>query len=108
MFGAIAPAYDRLNHLLSGSLDRRWRARTAREALAGLEPCRRILDLATGTGDLAADLARAALPREPRILGADFTRPMLRRAALKFGSSSFDWCEADGLRLPFSDACFDA
>ncbi len=105
MFGAITPAYDRLNRLLSGTLDRRWRRLAARAALAGLESPRRLLDVATGTGDLAAELARQA---DCAIVGADFTRPMLDRAAGKFGRRGFDWIEADALALPFADAVFDA
>jgi demethylmenaquinone methyltransferase/2-methoxy-6-polyprenyl-1,4-benzoquinol methylase len=118
MFAAIAPAYDRLNHLFSGQLDRRWRRLAARAALAGLRPGLgggwRLLDVATGTGDLARALARAA-EREtgpaappPTVLAADFTRPMLRRAQTKYGRAGFRWIEADGLRLPLPDACVDA
>ena len=58
MFARITPTYDRLNHLLSGALDYRWRAIAAREMTRGLEPCRRVLDVATGTGDLARALAK--------------------------------------------------
>lgn len=106
MFAAITPAYDRLNRLFSGRLDTRWRRLAARAATEGLAPCARILDLATGTGDLAADLAQAA--PGARVFGADFTRPMLDRAAAKFGHAQFDWIEADALALPFPDRFFDA
>lgn len=110
MFGAITPTYDRLNFLFSGSLDRRWRRLAALEAVRGLRPCRRVLDLATGTGDLARALHIAAdgeNPGEaPRIAGADFTRPMLREAARKYGSG-IDWIEADGLHLPLRDSEWD-
>jgi demethylmenaquinone methyltransferase/2-methoxy-6-polyprenyl-1,4-benzoquinol methylase len=124
MFAAIAPTYDRLNHLLSGRLDRRWRALAARAAVEGLRPCRRLLDVATGTGDLARALERAAR-REwrnaggssvngnaamtpPIIYGADFTRPMLVRAGSKYGWNGFRWIEADGMRLPLPDGAVDA
>jgi demethylmenaquinone methyltransferase/2-methoxy-6-polyprenyl-1,4-benzoquinol methylase len=111
MFGAITPTYDRLNLLFSGTLDRRWRRLAAREAIHGLNPCARLLDVATGTGDLAWELARTAEKlapgRQPRIAGADFTRPMLREAARKYGQA-FQWIEADGLRLPLGVGEWDA
>jgi demethylmenaquinone methyltransferase/2-methoxy-6-polyprenyl-1,4-benzoquinol methylase len=111
MFGAITPTYDRLNFLFSGSLDRHWRRLAAREATHGLEPCERLLDLATGTGDLARALADAAQAgrdgKGPRIAGADFTRPMLRKAVRKYGRD-FQWIEADGLHLPLRDGEWDA
>lgn len=105
MFAEIAPSYDRLNRLFSGALDTRWRASLAGELTRGLEPCRRLLDVATGTGDVARALERKA-PRAG-IVGADFTRPMLERAREKFGVRAFDWIEADGLLLPFASGCFD-
>ncbi len=110
MFSAITPSYDRLNRLLSGSLDRRWRALAARRTLEGLAPCQRLLDVATGTGDLARALQieAARLGHRPRIAGADFTRPMLARAAAKFPDPAFRWAEADAERLPFPAAAFDA
>lgn len=109
MFGAITPTYDRLNFLFSGSLDRRWRRRAALEATRGLVPCRRILDLATGTGDLAFALSRAvrAASAPAEIAGADFTRPMLREALRKFGPA-FRWIEADAVALPLRSGEWDA
>jgi demethylmenaquinone methyltransferase/2-methoxy-6-polyprenyl-1,4-benzoquinol methylase len=112
MFTAITPAYDRLNRLFSGWLDQRWRRLAARAALEGLTPCRRALDVATGTGDLAEALDRAARRLHPgagtRVTGADFTRSMVRRAGVKFGHRAMGWIEADGLRLPLCAASFDA
>lgn len=111
MFGAITPSYDRLNFLFSGSLDRRWRRRAAHEALAGLAPCDRILDVATGTGDLAAELAHVAQRLAPGggriVAGVDFTRPMLREADRKYGRR-IRWIEADGLSLPLESGAWDA
>lgn len=112
MFGAITPAYDRLNHLLSGSLDKRWRRRAARETLAGLTPCGRLLDVATGTGDLAWTLRQTAAGMKGteavEVTGADFTFPMLQRASEKYPQGGMSWAEADGLNLPFADNAFDA
>src|SRR6478672_5326437 len=74
MFGHIAPSYDLLNHLLSLNIDHYWRWRTTRlVAPVGEEP---ILDLCTGTGDLAFAYDRAARRRVP-IVGADFCHEML-------------------------------
>src|SRR5438445_13542490 len=74
MFGAIAPTYDLLNHLLSLNIDRYWRRRTTRlVAPQGDGP---ILDLCTGTGDLALAYDRAA-HGQVSILGADFCHEML-------------------------------
>ncbi|HXR97872.1 MAG TPA: bifunctional demethylmenaquinone methyltransferase/2-methoxy-6-polyprenyl-1,4-benzoquinol methylase UbiE [Terriglobales bacterium] len=102
MFDEIAPTYDRANHLLSLSIDRTWRWRTAR-AVSQRQP-RRVLDLCCGTGDLSLALARA-LPRAT-IIGADFSHAMLRRAQAKAPGEAF--AQADALRLPFADASFDA
>lgn len=107
MFAGIAPTYDLLNRLLSGSVDRGWRRAAARELLAAPTPERPLLlDLATGTGDLARELIRRA--PGARVAGADFTGGMLRLARKKFGDAPHFWVEADGLRLPFADASFDA
>ncbi len=82
MFTQIAPRYDLLNHLLSLHLDRIWRARTARRLQSILgRPEALVLDLCSGTGDLAFALARAG---SARIVGADFAHAMLIRARKKF------------------------
>jgi len=115
MFTQIAPRYDLLNHLLSGQLDRLWRARTARILRPILQqPGAIVLDLCCGTGDLSFALARAG---NARIIGADFAHTMLARAKQKrealsshqtgSASSCTQFLEADGLRLPFADASFD-
>src|SRR5438477_10575870 len=73
MFGEIAPRYDLLNHLLSLNVDRYWRRRTTR--LVPPQGDAPILDLCTGTGDLALTYDKAACGRVP-IVGADFCHPM--------------------------------
>jgi demethylmenaquinone methyltransferase/2-methoxy-6-polyprenyl-1,4-benzoquinol methylase len=107
MFGAIAPSYDLLNHLLSLNIDRYWRGRTTR-----LVPPRGeapILDLCTGTGDLALAYDRAASGRVP-ICGADFCHEMLLRAGQKTqkrrASDRIRYLEADAQQLPFADDSF--
>lgn len=80
MFDAIAPRYDLLNHLLSAGIDRRWRRRAIRAlSLSGRE---RLLDLCTGTADLAM-AARTADPAAARVVGVDFAGAMLARGRLK-------------------------
>lgn len=101
MFSSIASRYDLANHLLSGGLDFFWRKRAARIVRAW-RPAR-ILDLATGSGDLALTI-RAACPGA-FLVGADFCHPMLRVAQRK-GLQRL--VTADGLHLPFADASFDA
>ena len=101
LFTAIAGRYDLANHLLSGGLDFYWRRRAA-AIVRGWNPAR-ILDLATGSGDLALTL-RAMCPRS-LIVGADFCHPMLLEAARK-GASNL--VVADGMRLPFPDGGYDA
>jgi demethylmenaquinone methyltransferase/2-methoxy-6-polyprenyl-1,4-benzoquinol methylase len=104
MFDRIAPRYDLLNHLLSLGTDHGWR----RRAVAAVAPARgeRVLDLCCGTGDLALALARAGA----RVTGADFSAPMLARAARKANRAGREvsLCAADALALPFRDASFDA
>lgn len=101
MFGAIAPTYDLLNHLLSLNVDRLWRHRAV-EALHP-RPGEVVVDLCTGTGDLALALGR----RGARVLGVDFSRPMLERARRKGGGRPFRWVLGDALRLPLRDRCAD-
>jgi demethylmenaquinone methyltransferase/2-methoxy-6-polyprenyl-1,4-benzoquinol methylase len=108
MFGHIAPSYDFLNHLLSLNVDRYWRWRTTRlvPPVVGSVP---VLDLCTGTGDLALAYDRAARGAVP-IVGADFCHPMLERAVGKTAraraSERIRFVEADAQHLPFPDDSF--
>ena len=117
MFSKIAPRYDFLNHLLSFSLDRVWRWRTAKSFRHILQrPNARVLDVCCGTGDLtfALDSARASLlansgtQRLP-IFGSDFVQAMLDRAREKAQRHArvATFAAADALRLPFANASFD-
>ena len=74
MFDAIAPRYDFLNHLLSAGIDRHWRRLAIRSI--GLTGRERVLDLCTGTADLAL-AARQARPGAARVVGVDFAGAML-------------------------------
>ena len=105
MFDAIAPRYDLLNRVLSARVDVAWRRHAVR-ALA-LRPGDRILDLATGTGDLLLEELRGGASRS---VGADLSFGMLRLARPKFeaaGKPEARVCQGDAERLPFSDAAFD-
>ena len=101
MFTRIAKRYNLMNRLMTGFQDVRWRRLVIR--LAGLKPGASLLDLGTGTGDLA----REALRQQPaaRVTAADFTLEMMR-VGQRVGP--LDFSAADALRIPFADASFDA
>lgn len=106
MFNGIARRYDLLNHLLSGGVDIYWRRR-ALDAVEVARP-RRVLDLATGTGDLAL----AALRLDPgRVVGVDVALNMVRlgvvKAARSPGRERLRLMGGDAERLPFGDGSFD-
>ena len=100
MFGQVARRYDLANHVLSGGLDFWWRHRAA-EIVRQWQP-RRVLDLATGSGDLALTIARK-LP-EAEITATDFSPEML---AVARGKGLANTVLADALKLPFVEASFD-
>jgi demethylmenaquinone methyltransferase / 2-methoxy-6-polyprenyl-1,4-benzoquinol methylase len=109
MFDAIAGRYDFLNHLLSAGIDRRWRARAIRSLeLTGRE---RVLDLCTGTGDLAIAAVRAQ-PPAARVVGVDFSGAMLRVGETKLRKARLDariaMVRGDAARIPLADASVDA
>ena len=106
MFAEIAPRYDLVNRLLSGGIDVLWRRTTVRRAPP--PPSGAILDVCTGTGDLALAYARAAGPGV-RIVASDFCRPMLDRGVEKSRRQGLpiEWVEADAMDLPFPAASFD-
>lgn len=107
MFASIAPRYDLANRLLSMGLDQRWRAALV-EALPVLQPGHRLLDLCTGTGDVAMAL-RDAAPEGVAVLGSDFCEPMVALAPEKSGAKSAPaYLVADALNLPFPDGSFRA
>jgi demethylmenaquinone methyltransferase/2-methoxy-6-polyprenyl-1,4-benzoquinol methylase len=109
MFDAIAGRYDLLNHLLSAGIDRRWRRRAiAALALTGRE---RLLDLCTGTADLALAVARAR-PSAAHVVGLDFASAMLRLGRAKILRAGLNariaLVRGDATRLPIGDASVDA
>jgi demethylmenaquinone methyltransferase/2-methoxy-6-polyprenyl-1,4-benzoquinol methylase len=106
MFADIAPSYDRLNHLLSLNIDKRWRRFTVKKLADVLQrPNALALDLCCGTADLTLELSKHA-----RVIGADFCHPMLVIGNGKIAeqrAQRASLSEADALHLPFADQCAD-
>lgn len=135
MFDGIARVYDALNGAMTAGLHHRWRERAA--DLAQVGPGARVLDVATGTGDLALELARRVAPGG-EVVGSDFSEGMLARAREKGARAQGEsgghgargrarrrgggaaggepvpvgvpvrWEWGDALRLPYADGSFDA
>lgn len=112
MFSRIARRYDAANRLLSGGVDQCWRRRLVRVVRASAPLA--VLDLATGSGDVAFALARS-LPAEARVTGMDFCQPMLDQAMAKqiaapagARATNIVFRQGDGMDLPCPDAAFDA
>jgi demethylmenaquinone methyltransferase/2-methoxy-6-polyprenyl-1,4-benzoquinol methylase len=103
MFDRIASVYDLMNSVMSAGLHHRWRARAA--DLASVEPGGRALDVATGTGDLAIELARR-VGEDGEVVGCDFSEEMLAVARRKGPDIGFE--HANALDLPYGDDSFDA
>ncbi len=101
MFTKIARRYDLMNRIMTGGQDVRWRKRVIE--LARLRSNSSLLDLGTGTGDLARE-ALSQVPRA-RVIAADFTLEMMRVGKQ---SGALNFSAADALHLPFSDGSYDA
>ncbi len=103
MFGRVAARYDLANRIMTLGMDRRWRRLI--QDRAALSDGERLLDLATGTGQLALDARRRCASAE--IVAADLTPEMLRLARRRPGAETIDWMQVDARQLPFPDASFD-
>lgn len=105
MFDRLAPRYDQLNRVLSAGLDRGWRRALVRAVLAARP--RAVLDVATGTADLALELAAAGVPE---VVGVDLSEAMLARGRDKARAANLalQLARADAEALPFADGAFDA
>jgi demethylmenaquinone methyltransferase/2-methoxy-6-polyprenyl-1,4-benzoquinol methylase len=103
MFDRIAGFYDLMNSVMTAGLHHRWRARAA--DLAGVRPGDRVLDVATGTGDLAIELAKRVMPGG-EVVGSDFSEGMLEHARAK--APELRWELGDALALPYADDEFQA
>jgi ubiquinone/menaquinone biosynthesis C-methylase UbiE len=106
MFAEIAPRYDLVNRMLSGGIDVWWRHVTVSRAAPPRAGA--ILDVCTGTGDLALAY-RAKCGPDVRVVASDFCRPMLDRGIEKSAKTgaAIEWVEADAMALPFPAAAFD-
>ncbi|HEX9982514.1 MAG TPA: bifunctional demethylmenaquinone methyltransferase/2-methoxy-6-polyprenyl-1,4-benzoquinol methylase UbiE [Thermoanaerobaculia bacterium] len=102
MFASISSGYDRANTVLSGGVHHLWRRRAVR--YSGAKAGDRVLDCATGTGDLAIAF-RKAVGDGGRVVGTDFAPEMLEHARVKAPSIEFE--VADVTKLPYPDAAFD-
>jgi demethylmenaquinone methyltransferase / 2-methoxy-6-polyprenyl-1,4-benzoquinol methylase len=106
MFDRIAGLYDLMNSVMTAGLHHRWRERAA--DLAALTPGDRALDVATGTGDLALELARRVGPAG-EVVGSDFSEGMLEHARRKgSGAANVRFEQANALALPYADDEFAA
>jgi demethylmenaquinone methyltransferase / 2-methoxy-6-polyprenyl-1,4-benzoquinol methylase len=107
MFDRIAGVYDLLNSAMTAGLHHRWRERAVDRARIG--PGSRVLDVATGTGDLALELARRVAPGG-EVVASDFSEGMLARARTKAQSAGAAVCFelGDALQLPYAADSFDA
>lgn len=106
MFDRISGVYDRMNQVMTAGLHHRWRARAA--DLAAVAPGDRALDIATGTGDLALELAGRVAPGG-EVVACDFSERMLELARRKPPAGApvrFEW--ANALELPYADGEFAA
>lgn len=106
MFDAISPKYDLLNRLLSLGIDQGWRRKVMR--LVAQESVGHLLDVATGT----ADLAIMAAPKATHITGIDISEGMLAHGRTKVAKAKLEkkitLIQADSTELPFAEASFDA
>jgi len=108
MFDNIAPTYDKLNHIMSLSVDKLWRRHALKEIVDGTP--QRILDVACGTGDSTISIARAAA-EGTKVTGADISEGMMALVMEKAGKAGvkdrIDLQVADGEALPYEDGTFD-
>lgn len=104
MFTDIAPRYDLMNRLMTLGRDQVWRRTVVR--LCNLPRGGRLLDVATGTGDIGYEALKQDVAT--RVVGMDLTREMMVRGRGKVAGLSFPFAEGDALALPFGDDVFDA
>jgi demethylmenaquinone methyltransferase/2-methoxy-6-polyprenyl-1,4-benzoquinol methylase len=104
MFGRIADRYNLMNRIMTFGQDMRWRRYVVQQAQ--LPPEGRLLDLATGTGDIAFEAANQHPQAD--IIGADFSLPMMQVGKNEPDGHRIEWAAADALNLPFPNEHFDA
>lgn len=106
MFKKVAPGYDRANDILSAGIHHLWRKKLVK--LADVKPGQKVLDCATGTGDLAIEFKKAVGP-SGSVVGTDFCKEMLESAPSKAQKHQLEiqYSVADVMNLPFQDSEFD-
>jgi demethylmenaquinone methyltransferase/2-methoxy-6-polyprenyl-1,4-benzoquinol methylase len=104
MFGRIAEKYNLMNRVMTFGQDMRWRRFVVKQA--NLPVNGKLLDLATGTGDIAFEAKQAQPSAE--VIGADFALPMMWVGMREPRGNTISWAGADALQLPFPDRAFDA
>jgi demethylmenaquinone methyltransferase/2-methoxy-6-polyprenyl-1,4-benzoquinol methylase len=107
MFDNIAPEYDRLNHILSLNIDKRWRTKAVRELADELRPLK-VLDVACGTGDFTIEIARKVVPGS-EVLGVDISEGMIAVGQEKIAKAGIaaSMHVADCEALPYEGNTFD-
>lgn len=107
MFDNIAPEYDRLNHILSLNIDKRWRTKAVRELADELRPLK-VLDVACGTGDFTIEIARKVAPGS-EVLGVDISEGMIAVGQEKIAKAGIaaSMHVADCEALPYEGNTFD-
>lgn len=104
IFSEVPKTYEVVNHILTLGLDRAWRKKAAR--LAVQSGGQRLLDICSGTGDMAVLLRRLSRP-QTMVVSQDFCAPMLRKAISKPGADKISFCVSDSRRHSFKDNAFD-
>lgn len=106
LFDRIAHSYDKLNHLLSLNIDKRWR----RKAVKQLVPCQNLLDGAIGTADLAIEIVKQG--KAQHVMGIDLSKEMMKIGAEKVEKAhlqeQISFTEGSAMELPYPDGHFDA
>ncbi len=105
LFNRIAGSYDKLNHLLSFNIDKRWR----KKAVKRMSPCEQLLDIAIGTADLAIEIIRQQ--KAQHVIGIDLSTEMMKIGAEKVAKRNMqgqiEFVEGSALALPYPDGHFD-
>lgn len=104
MFDEIAPTYDKLNHLFTLNIDNKWRREIVEHSQERKYKSSIILDLASGTGDLTAELLKL---KPEKIIAADISSKMLEIQSQKISDERLELIQASADNLPFGDSYFD-
>lgn len=105
LFSDIPDTYETINHIVTFGQDILWRRKAAKKVPVGRDG--RLIDVCTGTGEMASTLVRLQ-PESVQVYAVDFCTPMLQRAKKKPDAGKIHFIEADARRLPFPDEYFDA